>query len=230
MSTRLAPTPRTKLKRRPQRGSFDREVVNAILDEAFLCHVAFKYQGQACLIPTLFARGGDAIFLHGSTANRMLRAICEPGNETCVSVMLADSLVFARSAFHHSINYRSVILYAQAEEVSDPDEKLEAMRLVVEHVIPGRWKDVRAPNREEFLQTMIVRVPIAEASAKIRDLGVIDDEADLELDGWAGLLPISTHYGPPQPDALLRAGIPVPAYASGYTRPRRAVAPDPVES
>ena len=225
--SQLTRTPRTKLKRRAQRGSFERETVNAILDEGFLCHVAFTHQGKPCVIPTLYARMGDFLVLHGSTANRMLRALCAPGHETCISVMHADALVLARSAFHHSINYRSVILYAQAEEVTDPAEKAEAMRVVVEHVIPGRWKDVRAPNREEFLQTMIVRVPIAEASAKIRDLGVIDDEADLELDGWAGLLPIATHYGPPQPDPLLRAGIPVPAYASGYTRPRRPVAPDP---
>ena len=157
--TQLAPTPRTKLKRRAQRGSFDREVVNAILDEGFVCSVAFLHDGKPCVIPTLYARGGDFLILHGSPANRMLRSLCEPGHEACISVFHADALVLARSAFHHSINYRSVVLYAQAEEVVDADEKLEAMRVVVEHVVPGRWKDVRSPNLEEFRGTLVLRAP-----------------------------------------------------------------------
>jgi nitroimidazol reductase NimA-like FMN-containing flavoprotein (pyridoxamine 5'-phosphate oxidase superfamily) len=218
--TQLAPTPRTRLKRRAQRGSFDREVVNAILDEGFVCSVAFLHDGKPCVIPTLYARGGDFLFLHGSPANRMLRSLCEPGHEACISVFHADALVLARSAFHHSINYRSVVLYAQAEEIVDADEKHEALRTVVEHVVPGRWKDVRSPNLEEFRGTLVLRVPIVEASAKIRDLGVIDDEADLQLGCWAGLLPMATRFGTPVPDALLPAAVPVPPYVSGYTRAR----------
>jgi len=146
----LAPTPRTRLKRRPQRGSFDRAAIDAILDEGFLCHVGFVHQGKACVVPTVYARAGDWIVLHGAQANRMMRSLCEPGNDACVSVTHLDGLVLARSAFHHSVNYRSVILYGQAEEVSDAAEKHEALERVIEHVAQGRWKDVREPNREEF--------------------------------------------------------------------------------
>jgi nitroimidazol reductase NimA-like FMN-containing flavoprotein (pyridoxamine 5'-phosphate oxidase superfamily) len=137
-----------------------------------------------------------------------------------VSVTHVDSLVLARSAFHHSVNYRCVILYGLAQEVIEPEEKQEALRLVVEHVVPGRWKDVRWPNAEEFKQTLVVKLPISEASAKIRALGVIDDEADLAQGCWAGLLPIRTSYGPPARDALLPPEIPVPEYVTGYTRTR----------
>ena len=217
----LLPTPRTRLKRRPQRGSYDRDVVNAILDEGFLCHVAFTHEGQPGVIPTVYARGGDFLFLHGARANRMLNALLEPGHDTCISVMHIDALVLARSAFHHSVNYRCVILYGQAEEVTDPDEKLEALRRVVEHTTPGRWKDVRWPNAEEFKQTLVVKLPITEASAKIRALGVLDDDADMEQGCWAGLLPITTSYGPAVRDPALPDEIPLPAYLESYTRTRR---------
>jgi nitroimidazol reductase NimA-like FMN-containing flavoprotein (pyridoxamine 5'-phosphate oxidase superfamily) len=220
MAPELQPTPRTRLKRRPQRGSYDRAVVDAILDEGFLCHVAFTHQGQPALIPTVYARGGDSIYLHGARANRALQALLEPGRDACVSVTHVDALVLARSAFHHSVNYRCVILYGQAEEVVDPDEKQEALRLVVEHVVPGRWKDVRWPNAEEFKQTRVVKLPIREASAKVRALGVIDDEADLGQGCWAGLLPLRTVYGPPLADPQLVDEIGIPAYVSGYTRTR----------
>jgi nitroimidazol reductase NimA-like FMN-containing flavoprotein (pyridoxamine 5'-phosphate oxidase superfamily) len=216
----LVPSPRTRLKRRPQRGHYERDVVNAILDEGFLCHVAFTHEGQPGVIPTVYARGGDWLYLHGARANRMLNAMLEPGRDSCVSVTLVDSLVLARSAFHHSVNYRSVVLYGQAEEVTDADEKLEALRLVVEHVIPGRWKDVRWPNAEEFRQTLVVKLPIREASAKIRALGVLDDEADMGQGCWAGLLPVVTSYGPAVRDAALPESIGLPAYLEGYTRAR----------
>jgi len=216
----LEPTPRTRLKRRAQRGAYDRTVVNAILDEGFLCHVAFVHEGQPAIIPTVYARGGDWVYLHGARANRAMNAMLDPGRDSCVSVTHLDALVLARSAFHHSVNYRSVILYGQAEEVTDPDEKQEALRLVVEHVVPGRWKDVRWPDADEFKQTLVVKVPIHEGSAKIRALGVIDDEADLDQGCWAGLLPVRTVYGPPERDALLPADIPLPAYVERYTRPR----------
>lgn len=221
--TELVPTPRTRLKRRPQRGSYDRDVLNSILDESFLCHVAFTHEGQPAVIPTVYARGGDFLFIHGARANRMLNAMIEPGCGSCVSVMQIDALVLARSAFHHSVNYRSVVIYGQAEEVSDPDEKLEALRLTIEHTFPGRWKDVRWPSAEEFKQTLVVRLPIQEASAKIRATGVIDDEEDMGQGCWAGLLPIVTSYGPPQRDPALPAEIPLPTYLEGYTRGHRPV-------
>ncbi len=217
----LAPTPRTRLKRRPQRASYDRAVVNAILDEGFLCHVASSHEGQPVLIPTVYARGGEWLYLHGARANRMLNAMFEPGRDSCVSVTHVDSLVLARSAFHHSVNYRCVIVYGQAEEVTDPDEKLEALRLVVEHTIPGRWKDVRWPNADESKQTLVLKLPITEASAKIRALGVIDDESDMGQGCWAGLLPITTSYGPALRDPALDEEIALPKYLENYTRARR---------
>ncbi len=214
----LTPTPRTRLKRRPQRASYDRAVVNAILDEGFLCHVAFTHDGQPGVIPTVYARGGDALYLHGARANRALNAMIEPGRDSCLSVTHVDALVLARSAFHHSVNYRCVIVYGQAEEVTDPGEKHEALRLLVEHVIPGRSKDIRSPSKDEFEQTLVVKLAITEASAKVRAVGVIDDESDLEQGCWAGLLPIATSFGPALRDPALPEGIPLPAYLESYSR------------
>jgi hypothetical protein len=216
----LTVTPRTRLKRRPQRGSYDRDVVNGILDEGFICHVAFTLDGQPGVIPTVYARGGDELYLHGARANRMLNALLVPGHHTCVSVMHVDSLVLARSAFHHSVNYRCVILYGQAAEVTDPDAKMEALRRVIEHLYPGRWKDVRWPNADEFRQTLVVKLPITEGSAKVRSTGVIDDEADMSQGCWAGLMPIRTVYGPTVRDAALSADVPLPSYLENYTRTR----------
>jgi len=215
----LAPTPRTRLKRRPQRGHFDRPAIDAILDEGFVCHVGFVHQGKACVVPTVYARAGDWILIHGAQANRMMRSLCEQGNDACISVTHVDALVLARSAFHHSVNYRSVILYGQAEEVRDAAEKHEALRRVVEHVAQGRWKDVREPNLEEFQKTLVLRVPIAEGSAKIRSDGVIDDAEDLALGCWAGLVPIETRFGTPVPDPQLPRGVELPAYLAPYRRP-----------
>jgi uncharacterized protein len=222
--SQLAVTPRTKLKRMPQRGSFDRELVNTILDEAFVCHVSFLFQGKACLIPTVYARAGDWLVLHGATSNRALRALRTPGNDACISVTLFDSLVMARSAFHHSVNYRSVILYGQAEEVTEAADKMAALEALIEHVAAGRWKEIRQPNREELLRTLVLRVPIAEGSAKVRGYGVVDDAEDMALDVWAGLVPIEIRYGPPQRDPLLAAEIPLPKYLDGYDRKRRPAA------
>ncbi|HTO09748.1 MAG TPA: pyridoxamine 5'-phosphate oxidase family protein [Myxococcota bacterium] len=222
--SQLAVTPRTKLKRLADRGSFDRELVNAILDEGFVCHVSFVFQGKACLIPTVYARAGDSLVLHGATSNRALRALRTPGNDACISVTHVDALVMARSAFHHSVNYRSVILYGQAEEVSDPADKMAALEALIEHVAAGRWKEIRQPNREELLRTLVLRVPIAEGSAKVRAHGVVDDAEDLHLDAWAGLIPIETRYGPPLRDPLLAAGTSLPRYLEGYDRKRRPAA------
>jgi uncharacterized protein len=218
--SQLAVTPRSKLKRKPDRGTFDRAAVNAILDEGFVCHVSFVFQGKACLIPTVYARAGESLILHGATSNRAFRALREPGNHACVAVTHVDALILARSAFHHSVNYRSVILYGQAEEVTDAAEKMEALRALIEHVAAGRWKDVRQPNREEFLRTLVLRIPISEGAAKTRDLGVVDDAEDLQLGCWAGLIPIETRYGPPVRDPQLAAETLLPAYLDGYDRKR----------
>jgi nitroimidazol reductase NimA-like FMN-containing flavoprotein (pyridoxamine 5'-phosphate oxidase superfamily) len=222
----LAPTPRTRLKRRPQRGRFDRAAIDAILDEGFVCHVGFVHQGKACVVPTVYARAGDWIVIHGAQANRMMRSLCEPGNDACISVTHVDALILARSAFHHSVNYRSVILYGQAEEIVDAAEKHEALRQVVEHVAQGRWKDVREPNLGEFQKTLVLRIPIAEGSAKVRCDGVIDDAEDLALGCWAGLVPIETRFGPPVPDPELPRGVELPAYLAPYRRPAPRIGPD----
>ena len=222
--SQLAVTPRTKLKRLPDRGSFDRAVVNAVLDEGFVCHVSFVFQGKACLIPTVYARAGDWLVLHGATSNRALRALRTPGNDACISVTHVDALVMARSAFHHSVNYRSVILYGQAEEVTEAADKMAALEALIEHVAAGRWKEIRQPNREELLRTLVLRVPIAEGSAKVRAHGPIDDAEDMALDVWAGLVPIETRYGPPLRDSQLAAEIALPKYLGGYDRKRRSAA------
>lgn len=219
-ASEYAVTPRTTLKRAPDRGRFARETVHAILDEAFIATVAFSHDGQPAAIPTVYARSGDELYLHGSTANRMLRAV-KNGEPVCVTVTLVDGLILARSAFHHSVNYRSVVIYGSGCEVTDPDEKLEALRITVEHAVPNRWKDVRGPNREEFLRTLVVKLPIDEASAKIRNQGPIDDEEDYALGCWAGILPTRMEFGRPIDDERLAAGTPVPAYVSGYRRPGR---------
>ena len=219
MSSPLTPTPRTELKRAPVRGSYDRDEINAILDEAFIAHVAFTHAGKPAVIPTVYARGGDAIYIHGSTANRMLRAI--KAGDACVEITLLDGLIVARSAFHHSVNYRSVVIYGAGTEVTDPDEKMEALRLTVEHVLPNRWKDTRPPNREEFLRTMVVKLPVEEASAKIRVGYPIDDEEDMSLGHWAGVIPTRMSFGEPIDDPQLAPGIELPSYLRNYARPAR---------
>jgi len=215
----IAPTERTQLKRAMGRGCFDRATIHAILDEALVCTVSFTVDGRPFAIPMAFARIDDALYLHGSTANRMMRTLRD-GGEACITVTLLDGLVLARSAFHHSVNFRCVVLYAGAEEVTDPAEKLAAMRATVEHVVPGRWDDVRPPNREEFVRTMILRLPIEEASAKLRSGPPIDDPEDLELTAWAGVVPIEQTTRPPVADPFLAADVSPPDYASRYRRPR----------
>jgi uncharacterized protein len=213
-----APTPRTTVRRLAKRAVYDRAVVEAILDEGLVCHVAFLHEGEPCLIPTAYTRDGSWLYLHGAQKNRMLRATC--GGKACLSVTLLDGLVLARSTFHHSINYRSVVIFGEGEEVTGEAEKYEAMRLLVEHIVPGRWSDARRPNRNELDATLIVRFSLEECSAKVRTGGPVDDEADLALPVWAGVLPAQSSWGPPQPDALLPAGVPVPDYVNSYSRNR----------
>jgi hypothetical protein len=205
----LPVTPRTTLRRRAGRGSHDRDLIHAILDEGLVCHVGFVDGGQPFVLPTTYARVGDRILLHGSTANRMLRALAG-GAPACVTVTLLDGLVLARSAFHHSMNYRSVVLLGTATAVEDRGPKRAALEAVVEHVAPGRSRASRPPSDVEVDGTLVVAFPIAEASAKVRSGPPADDAEDLLLPHWAGVLPLRLAPGEPVPDPVLAPGIPVP--------------------
>ncbi len=211
---------RVRLRRKRERGSYDRAVVDAILDEALIAHLAVVHDGQPIAVPTLHARAGDVVYCHGSAASRTLRAIAA-GAPASLTVSLIDGLVLARSAMHHSANYRSVILMGRARLVQDSDELMAGFRAVVEHAVPGRWAEVRPPTDSELKATALLALPIEEFSAKVRTGPPLDDEEDHALDAWAGVIPLKMTAGAPQPDPLLRAGIDVPAPASGYARPGR---------
>lgn len=214
------PSDRTRVRRLPDRGAYDRAVIDAILDEALMCHVGFAVDGQPFVIPTIHARVGDALYVHGSAASRMLRHLRE-GVPVCVTVTLVDGLVLARSAFHQSMNYRSVVVLGTATEVESTEQRLAALQAIVEHVVPGRWAEVRQPNAKELKATMVLRVPITEASAKVRTGGPLDDEEDYALPYWAGVLPFRLHAAPPVPDTRLPADVAVPATVRDYWRTRR---------
>lgn len=192
----LPTTPRTQVKRLPKRAVYDRAEIYAILDEGFICHVGFVVEGQPYVIPTGYARRGDELLLHGSAASRMLRTL-RGSVDVCVTVTLVDGLVLARSAFHHSMNYRSVMILGKACVVSDPAEKMDALRCFTNHVVPGRWDEVRQPTEAELKQTEVLALPIEEASAKIRKGPPLDDEADMALPVWAGVVPLRTVAGDP---------------------------------
>jgi uncharacterized protein len=211
------PTQRTTLHRRPNRASYDRAVVEAILDEAFFCHVGFVVGGQPYVIPTIHARVGDCVYIHGSAASRMLRSVQE-GIPVCVTVTILDGLVFARSAFHHSMNYRSLVILGTATEVVDPDEKNEVLKAIVEHVAPKRWDDVRWPNAQELKATRVLRLPLEEVSAKIRTGPPIDDEDDYQVPCWAGELPLRLVPQKPIADPKLNPATPLPHYVREYRR------------
>ena len=213
----LSRTPRTTLKRLPQRGSHEREVIDRILDEGFICHVGFVVDGQPFVIPTGYARVEDNLIIHGSQASRMLRALGQ-GIDVCVTVTLIDALVLARSAFHHSMNYRSVVIFGRACEIEDRAEKVAALFALSEHMIPGRWQDVREPSEEELKQTTVLALPIQEASAKMRTGPPLDDEDDYELPVWAGVVPLELCAGAPIDDPRLLKGTPIPKYAARYAR------------
>jgi nitroimidazol reductase NimA-like FMN-containing flavoprotein (pyridoxamine 5'-phosphate oxidase superfamily) len=210
-------TDRTKLKRLPKRGHFDRETVNAILDEGFICHVGFVVDGQPFVIPTGYARVDDKLYIHGSQASRMLRSLAG-GIDACVTVTIIDGLVLARSAFHHSMNYRSVLVFGRATIVSEPDEKSAALFALSEQIVPGRWADVREPNEQEMKLTTVLCLPLDEASAKIRTGPPLDDDEDYALPIWAGVVPLKLVAGEPIKDPVLSAEIPVPEYARHYKR------------
>ena len=213
----LSRTPRTTLKRLPKRGSHEREVIDRILDEGFICHVGFLAGGQPFVIPTGYARVADKLIIHGSQASRMLRAL-EEGIDVCVTVTLIDGLVLARSAFHHSMNYRSVVIFGRAEIIDDREDKLRALFALSEHMIPGRWREVREPSEEELKQTTVLSLPIEEGSAKIRTGPPLDDEEDYALSVWAGVVPLKVVAGAPISDPRLPSNTSIPRYAARYSR------------
>jgi uncharacterized protein len=217
MSKIIEQTERTKLKRIPKRGSFDRETVYKILDEAFICHIGFSVDGQTFVIPTAYGRKGNTLFVHGSAASRMMREMSK-GIDVCITITLVDGLVLARSAFHHSMNYRSVVIFGKAEIVTEESEKNDALFTFTEHLIKGRWDDARVPNSKELKATTVLKLEINEASAKIRTGNPVDDENDLDLDVWAGVIPLETKAGKPINDNLLKENIAVPDYAKDYKR------------
>jgi hypothetical protein len=196
------PTGRTQVRRLPKRGVYDKAEVYSILDAGYVCHVGFVADGQPCVMPTGYARAGDRLYIHGSPASRMLRAL-EGGADVCVTVTLLDGFVLARSAFHHSMNYRSVVVFGRARLVTDPGEKVEALRAFTDHVVPGRWAEVRQPNEGELKATKVLALPLDEASAKVRVGPPIDDEEDYSLPVWAGVVPVRMEVGEPVADARL---------------------------
>lgn len=211
------PTERTRVVREPHRGAYDRETIYAILDQAFVCHIGFAIEGQPYVIPTMFARVGDAVYFHGSAASRMLRSL-GAGIPACLTATLTDGLVLARSVFNHSMNYRSVVALGTAMLVDDSVEKLAALRAFTEKILPGRWNEARQPSEKELKATSILRLPLAEASAKMRVGPPEDDEEDYALPVWAGVIPLHLAAGAPIRDARCEASTPVPAYAEHYRR------------
>jgi nitroimidazol reductase NimA-like FMN-containing flavoprotein (pyridoxamine 5'-phosphate oxidase superfamily) len=204
-------TARTSMQRLPKRGAYDRATIDAILDEALTCHLALVRDGHPLAIPTLHARVGDYVYVHGSAASRTLRALTA-GVEVCLTVTLVDGLVLARSAFHHSVNYRSVMLFGTAEPVQGADRKRQALAAFTEKLVPGRWPDVRPPSEKELKATTVLRLGLTEASAKVRGGPPLDEDEDHELDVWAGVIPLTVRRLAPVPDPLLRSGIPLPDY------------------
>ena len=216
----FSPTARTTLRRLPKRGSFERETVNRILDEGFVCHVGFVVEGQPFVIPTAYGRKGDVLYIHGARASRMQKALAA-GADVCVTVTLVDGLVLARSAFHHSINYRSVVVFGRPRVVESEEEKNAALEAFTEHVMPGRWADVRWPTPQELAATTVLAIQLSEASAKVRTGPPVDDEEDYALEVWAGVLPLSVEPGAPVADPRLPEGTPLPAYVEEFDLARR---------
>jgi nitroimidazol reductase NimA-like FMN-containing flavoprotein (pyridoxamine 5'-phosphate oxidase superfamily) len=218
----LTTTDRTRVRRAAARGSDDRAAAYAVLDEGLVAHVGIQVDGQPYVIPMAYGRDGDRLLLHGSVASRLMRGLAG-GVQVCVTVTLVDALVMARSAFHHSMNYRSVVVLGEARRIEDPDEILAALDLLVDHIVPGRSAELRPHTDVEVRQTMMLELPIDEASLKARTGGPNDDEADLDLPVWAGVLPLATFAGTPQPDARA-AGTEVPDTVAGWQRPGSATA------
>ena len=217
MSEARVPTPRTRVVREPERGVYDRETAYQILDEGFLCHVGFVADGQPFVIPTSYGREANLLYIHGSAASRMLKRLDED-IPVCVTVTLLDGLVLARSLFNHSMNYRSVVVLGTAVAVEDPTEKLQALRALSEHILPGRWDEARQPNERELKATLVMRLPIAEFSAKVRRGPPIDNEEDYSFPTWAGVVPLHMVTDSPINDPKLDPKTPVPSYVRDYSR------------
>ena len=218
----LSRTDRTTLRRLPNRGVYDRASIHSILDEGLICHVAFVVDGQPYVIPTIHVRVGEKLFFHGSPASRMLRAL-ERGVEVCVTVTLLDGLVLARSAFHHSMNYRSAVVFGTAMPVESSEEKLRVLRALSDHLIKGRWQEVRTPSPSELKGTLVLSLPIDEASAKVRTGPPVDDEDDYGLPVWAGVLPLKIVAAEPVADPRLPRDIAPPSYITRYPGPGPAL-------
>ncbi len=219
--SRYEPTERTKAKRLPKRAAYDAETVHAILDGGMVAHVGFIHDGQPYVLPMIYGRKGAALYLHGSAAGRALRAL-KGGAPLCVTVTLLDGLVMARSAFHHSMNYRCVVVLGAARPVEGREEKLEALRVISDQLFPGRWDDARKPNEAELKQTLVVALELKECSAKTRTGPPLDEEEDYALPVWAGVIPTTLSFGAPAPDKRLTAGVPYPRYlAERFGEPRK---------
>jgi nitroimidazol reductase NimA-like FMN-containing flavoprotein (pyridoxamine 5'-phosphate oxidase superfamily) len=210
-------TERTRVRRLPERAAYDRATVHAILDEGFVCHVGFVVDGQPYVIPTGYARVGETLYLHGSTGSRLgLR----PDMDVCVTVTLLDGLVLARSSFHHSMNYRSVMAIGRTRPVHDPEEKDAVLRALVEHIVPGRSDAVRGPDRRELAATAVLALPLDEVSAKVRSGPPKDDDPDYDLPIWAGVLPMGLTSRDPEADPRLDPSLPLPSHVRSWSRPR----------
>ena len=211
----LTPTQRTKIKRLPKRANYETQTIYNILDEALICHIGFTVNNQPYIIPTTYGRVEDKLYIHGSPASRMLRSLNQ-GIEVCVTVTLLDGLVLARSAFHHSMNYRSVVIFGTATLINNTEEKMEALRAFTEHIIPKRWQEIRQPSKQELQGTMVLSLPLTEASAKVRTGNPVDDEPDYDLPVWAGVLPLQIVPGKAIADDRLIEGIEIPDYIQNY--------------
>ncbi|MEM7712304.1 MAG: pyridoxamine 5'-phosphate oxidase family protein [Cyanobacteria bacterium P01_A01_bin.68] len=214
-SQQVTPTQRTQIKRLPKRANYETQTIHNILDEALICHIGFTVNNQPYVIPTTYGRVEDKLYIHGSPASRMLRSLNQ-GIEVCVTVTLLDGLVLARSAFHHSMNYRSVVIFGTATLINNTEEKMEALRAFTEHIIPKRWQEIRQPSKQELQGTMILSLPLAEASAKVRTGNPVDDETDYDLPVWAGVLPLQMVPGKAIADDRLIEGLEIPDYVQNY--------------
>ena len=215
----ITPTQQTTLKRLPERGRFDRQTVYQILDEGLVCHIGFEAGGQPFVIPTSYGRMDDTLYIHGSSASRMMRRLSE-GVRCCVTVTLLDGLVLARSAFHHSMNYRSVVMLGTVSPITDPQEKLRGLRQIVDHIVPDRWDQLRPVNDIELKATTLLSMPLDEASAKVRTGPPVDDEEDLSFPVWAGVVPLHLASGEAVDDPDLSNDVETPSYVRPYVRPR----------
>ena len=222
----FAKSARNKLGRHPERGHYDRDVVYSIVDEALLCHVGFLQDGEPVVIPTLHARDGDRLLLHGSSASRMIRHL-GAGNAACITITLIDGLVLARSVFNHSINYRSAVLFGHGQAVTEPEAKMRALRCFMDRQLPGRWDDVRVPTDQELKATGVVSIPLDSASAKVRVGPPKDDAEDMDLPSWAGVLPVQLSFGTPESAPYGESDRPLPDYLTSYLEARLALTPEP---